>query len=1105
MNGTSFNPDICTFILLCAVFLLFAHGEPSLASPPEQYAVQINPQVKDALSQIQSSTKEGDFTRAEALAKDLLKIAETDFGPKSIETAKALDALVEALWRGGKFKDTESHALAERALNMKETLLGPDHPEVAESLSGFAHLLEEEGSGEKSRKLYERCLAIREKAFGAGSLEVALTLNSLAHLLRDLAEYTQAKPLLERSLAIHEKHVGPDHPDIAWCLNNLGGLHRFTGDYVTARKYYERALAMRKKVLGPDHPHYAFSLNDMAILKRDSGNIKEAVFLARKTATILENSLGPEHIYTAASLANLGDYCRLDGNYAEAKIHLERALSIFEKADAMETRFVVNCLTTLGELYVNQGNYEKAVHYYERAISSGEKSLGPEHPHQAFALQLLAMGLDLDGKGDEAKRYYAQALRIREKSLGPNNPDVAESLKSLANYFARTGEYTKAMDSALRGETISRDHANLTISTLPERQALLFAAVRTTSLDIALSLGLTHLQHDGSSVSRSWDALIRSRASILDEMAGRHSTVAEANRIVRQATMKSTAADETADRRRAVAEANRIVRLATEVRTASQKLANLIVRGPGRNTPEGYRRRLNEAQMTKEKAEHALAEVSVSFREKQTRANMGYEKVVSSLPAGSAMVAYARYNRYDFDPKIQAPEEGRKVQAPGGDKAATGQSLYQKPFKPVPSYLAIIMRAGRKAPDMVKLGTTADIDVLIEQWRDEVTHPAGSKLSDQQSEAEYRDIGTRLRRKIWDPLAANLGGVKQIFVVPDGKMHLVNFATFPEGKTSYLVEKEPLIHYLSSERDLVRTRSIAHLEGKGLLLMGNPAFDETIAASGAESRSQEIKKEKRTLLAGLKIFRGDLSSCGTFRSLHFEELPETAREVNEIAHIWKSKNTSGQDADITTLQDGNATETQFKTQSPGREVLHIATHGFFLGGVCKEAPGGTRGVSGLKTATETEQKPAGIENPLLLSGLALAGANQRHRAGENQDDGILTAEEIASLDLSGVSWAVLSACDTGVGEIKAGEGVFGLRRAFKMAGAKTLIMSLWSVEDQVTRQWMTGLYNARYVDRKDTAEAVRQASLDIIKSRREKGQSTHPFYWGAFVAAGDWR
>jgi len=145
------------------------------------------------------------------------------------------------------------------------------------------------------------------------------------------------------------------------------------------------------------------------------------------------------------------------------------------------------------------------------------------------------------------------------------------------------------------------------------------------------------------------------------------------------------------------------------------------------------------------------------------------------------------------------------------------------------------------------------------------------------------------------------------------------------------------------------------------------------------------------------------------------------------------------------------------------------------------------------------------ENPLLSSGLAFAGANRRTPVRRKEDDGILTAEEVSSIDLQGTEWAVLSACDTGLGEIRAGEGVFGLRRAFQIAGARTVIMSLWSVEDQSARSWMRLLYEGRLQRHLSTADAVHQASLRLLTARRAQGQSTHPFYWAAFVAAGDWR
>jgi len=250
-----------------------------------------------------------------------------------------------------------------------------------------------------------------------------------------------------------------------------------------------------------------------------------------------------------------------------------------------------------------------------------------------------------------------------------------------------------------------------------------------------------------------------------------------------------------------------------------------------------------------------------------------------------------------------------------------------------------------------------------------------------------------------------------------------------------------------------------------------------------------------------------LADCGSFRSVRFGPLPESKAEIDEIAKLW------GRPEQVVLLEGEDAGERSVKELLPGKRVAHFATHGFFLDGRCGGAArvdgAVERGIGGIATGAPppAAARPAAREpaNPLLLSGLALAGANLRSEAGPEEEDGILTAEEIASLDLSGVDWVVLSACDTGIGDVRSGEGVFGLRRAFQVAGAGTLIMSLWPVEDRSARGWMTSLYEGRFRRNLETAEAVREASLCALHSLRTQGRSTHPFYWAAFVAAGDWR
>jgi CHAT domain-containing protein len=290
------------------------------------------------------------------------------------------------------------------------------------------------------------------------------------------------------------------------------------------------------------------------------------------------------------------------------------------------------------------------------------------------------------------------------------------------------------------------------------------------------------------------------------------------------------------------------------------------------------------------------------------------------------------------------------------------------------------------------------------------------------------------------------------------------------------------LHHLSTERDLVRHARPAARPGSGLLAVGGPDFDAgTLPPAGAVADPAD---------------RG-ADACAELADIRFEPLPASGPEATDLAMLW-GEETTGDRGDARVLTGEHATEESVKHLAPGKRVVHLATHGFFAQDRC---------ASSLDQAHDSDSTPGqGGASPLLLSGLALAGANRRGdlQTVKKEEDGILTAEEIASMDLTGVEWVVLSACETGVGKVQSGEGVLGLRRAFETAGAGTLIMSLWQVEDEATREWMGHLYRERLQGR-TTAASVRSAGMAMIRERREAGVPTHPFSWGAFVAAGGWR
>lgn len=312
------------------------------------------------------------------------------------------------------------------------------------------------------------------------------------------------------------------------------------------------------------------------------------------------------------------------------------------------------------------------------------------------------------------------------------------------------------------------------------------------------------------------------------------------------------------------------------------------------------------------------------------------------------------------------------------------------------------------------------------------------------------------------------------------------------------MESGPLFHLLNSERDLVLPEQSP--SAGGLLAMGGADFDRECAELTLELALSELGEENPQIAAG-SSYRGERPGCLTLQSAQFLPLPHSREEAASVAVLFRE---AAAPHEALLLTGAAANEAAFKQMAPGRRILHLATHGFFLRSDCAGSLAGTRSIGGL-VASSSDEADTEIDDPLLLSGLALAGANTRASAGADDEDGILTADEIAALDLEDVEWAVLSACDSGVGEVLPREGVFGLRRAFKLAGVRCVITSLWAVGDEPALDWMTHLYDARFNRHASTAEAMQMASRAVLDERRSAGLSTHPRHWGGFVAVGDWR
>jgi CHAT domain-containing protein len=373
-----------------------------------------------------------------------------------------------------------------------------------------------------------------------------------------------------------------------------------------------------------------------------------------------------------------------------------------------------------------------------------------------------------------------------------------------------------------------------------------------------------------------------------------------------------------------------------------------------------------------------------------------------------------------------------------------------------PQYVAYVLPHDGE-PVVVDVGDAAALETQVRDFQ--------SALSDPNT-AFMKEVAYQLFEKLMKPLLPYLGTHERLLISPDGVLNLIPFAALLDETGAYLTTRREIV-YLTSGRDVLRLGAPPTSRG-GDVVVADPDYGSGVSNVSQAGISNQVSRSLEVDSAGLV----------------FKRLRGTATEARALKSLLKVK-------DQNLLIQANATEARLR-RLHGPRILHIGTHGFFLR---------DQEVSAAKlkaVGSFQDERPFLVgENPLLRSGLALAGANSR-RSGKH-DDGILTAAEVAQMDLHGTQLVVLSACETGVGEVQNGEGVYGLRRALMLAGAQTQVTSLWKVPDAATKDLMVEYYQ-RLIRGDGRSAALREAQRKMIKSKTR----AHPYYWAAFVLIGQW-
>ncbi len=906
-----------------------------------------------------------------------------------------------------------------------------------------------------------------------------------------------------------EKAFGPEHQETRWAIRGAGQLYDRIGRYADAIRMFEE-LVRREDASGEK---YGEGPGYLANAYQSAGRYTEAEALLRRIEKQKLDQYGPEHavylqqlqvraffyqrryMFAAAeelyqqvlrayekqgdNTAAMGVYHHLAAFYGLQGARDKARAAVLATARLAEVVYGSKDTTTLPYMLDAAGNLLRQAGFASEADSLEKRAETgfvarmaalrrdrTQHPAMILGVQQSLAGLyHRRGRHDEAIALYREMVPGYEKAYGKDNLMIGAMLRFLAAVLEAKGDLAGARKTYLQALTFYRKqnaeffvydvqnqlgyfenlhgryadaHRYLT-QVLPGRDAI-WGPRAPATLRTRIDLAIVEL-----ALGRTDKAFERLRAAYAVERDN-------------LATLSAAGTEE--DNRTYIGEREHHLPLAVTVheKYLPKKQAPLEL---GLQTAFVFKGRLLDvsAQTTGLLRSRLRGDQKKLFEE-LTAARTELARLVLRGSGGADTDEYARAVA-ELETRVKNLEARLR-------KAST---LFQRSDSPIevaairkkiPSQAALVEivsywlldpknraqthPAYRYGAYVVKAtGDVAFVDLGLASGIDDKVRELRIELADSES-TEYERVGKELYALTIKKIEPALGGTRRVLLAPDGALNLVPFAALVDERGKFLVETMEF-SYLTSGRDLLRQIGPGGGPAPGKpFLFANPAFD-----AGHADRSGRAEQRRSIDL----------------RAMTWAGLPGTAEEGTAIAKLVPA---------MVFIQGRDATEGRLKTVISPR-ILHIATHGFFLD--ADEEPGDTNGPG---------------ENPLLRSGLILAGAN---KLASGKEDGILTALEASSLDLSGTELVVLSACETGIGKVARGEGVYGLRRALVIAGARAALMSLWKVDDQATRDLMTSYYG-KITENVGHSEALRKTQLQMLENELYR----HPYHWAGFIPSG---
>lgn len=1038
----------------------------------------------------------GEYKEGVPIAKKAVEAARKEFGEKHLTYAASLNTLGLFYFKTGQYSEAEPLFIESTSLRLK--LLGSNHSDYATSLNNLAALYAEMGNYKQAEPLHLKVIDIDKKTIGVNNPDYAQNLHNLGYVYEQLGQFEKAEAYYTSTMEIRKKVLGEESSEFGESLASLSDLYKKEGQYSKAEPLVLQSLAILKKKPGEEHPSYAVKLSNLATIYSETGRYEKAALLYNTSMQTIKNKLGEDNPNYATCLENLGTLYTKTSNYAKAESVLYQALAIRKKTFGKTSPEYSYGINNLAFLYFTIGQYEKAEELFLEVLALRKVSPGEKHPDYAQALNNLATLYVYMQEFDKAEPLLIQSLSIIKKTLGEIHPDYLQGLNNLASLYNDLGKYSKAEPLYLESletfrKTLGESHINYA-QTLNNLAALYYYEEKFRESETALLksisirknlLGESHpdyiqslhniiLLYDKMGLfSRAEPFMLMnsnaemknlssiftilsekekenylSRNILLAESNNRHafrynktSSRVLLNNYNQQLFFKSAALAGTR---------NTINAIRSSSDTAVRKKyalwqANKSILAKEYTLPIQKRRAdISKLEEETEQLEKELTRRSAGFRDNSRELGINANTVADKLENEEAAIEFVRF------------------------------SVDNKRWTDSIMYAAYILNKKDAAPVFVPLCEERQLQKLFDSAGSTATSMVtkfyrGTELKNKNAAAA---LGTILYSLIWKPMEPYLKDIKKISYSPAGKLYNIAFHALPVDSNTILMDKYELRQYTSTREVALRETGSAKGEISSIALFGDAAFTpDTVLVKKTETVIPDSTAPYHTSILPARSIRG-----GTWSNL-----PGTAEEVRKIKAVFEEHHIITR-----SFTQTEASEENLKALSGNSpQVLHIATHGFFLPAPEKKKP---------LTESATQNMYSLAEDPLLRSGLVLSGANDAWNgkpAAVGVEDGIATAYEISQLDLTNTELVVLSACESALGDVKGTEGVFGLQRAFKIAGVKKMIVSLWQVPDKETAELMTLFYNY-WMTTKNIEEAFGKAQADMRKKYS-------PFYWAAFV------